>query len=41
MLRKHKVIHRDFKASNVLIQNGKIKISDFGVSKRGFEMAST
>lgn len=35
------MIHRDFKTSNVLINKGRILVSDFGVSKKGFEMAST
>ncbi|KAL4497262.1 hypothetical protein ABPG72_011197 [Tetrahymena utriculariae] len=31
---KHKIIHRDIKLENILINEGQIKISDFGLSKQ-------
>lgn len=32
-LNKHNIMHRDFKPSNVLVHEGRIKIADFGFSK--------
>ena len=32
-LYKYGFIHRDFKTDNILINKGKIKLCDFGVSK--------
>ena len=32
-LNKLNIIHRDLKLQNILIKNGKVKISDFGLSK--------
>ena len=40
-LRRHKVIHRDLKLANLLIREGKIVISDFGLSKIGAEVTGT
>ena len=33
-LHKLKIMHRDLKADNVFIKNGKIKIGDFGMAKK-------
>ena len=33
VLHKHRVLHRDIKPQNILIDNGICKLSDFGVSK--------
>lgn len=40
-LRKHKVIHRDLKLANLLIREGRLVISDFGLSKIGAEVTGT
>lgn len=40
-LREHKIIHRDFKMSNLLLHNNIVKIGDFGMAKKGYEIAST
>lgn len=32
-LKRHSIIHRDIKPKNILIHEGNIKISDFGVAK--------
>jgi serine/threonine protein kinase len=32
-MKDEKIIHRDIKPKNILIHEGKIKISDFGVAK--------
>ena len=32
-LKQEKIIHRDIKPKNILIHNGNVKISDFGVAK--------
>lgn len=33
-LHKHKIIHRDLKAENIMSHNGTYKIIDFGFSKK-------
>lgn len=40
-LRKHKVIHRDFKLENIMMHNDTVKIGDFGMAKKGHEIAQT
>ena len=40
-LRKHKIIHRDFKLSNLFLNDGILIIGNFGLAKKGFEMTST
>lgn len=40
-LRKYHIIHRDFKLSNILINDETLKIGDFGLAKRGKEVAKT
>lgn len=40
-LRKHKVIHRDFKMENIMMHNDTVKIGDFGMAKKGHEIAQT
>lgn len=32
-LYKHKILHRDLKLANILINDGSVKIADFGFSK--------
>lgn len=34
-LRKHKVLHRDFKLANIFMDNDILVIGDFGLSKQG------
>lgn len=40
-LREKMIIHRDIKLENLLIRDGKLKISDFGVAMRGKELTNT
>lgn len=40
-LRKHKVIHRDFKMANIMVHDDTLKIGDFGLAKKGVEIAMT
>lgn len=40
-LRKHKVLHRDFKLANLFVHDEKIVIGDFGFAKSGENMAKT
>lgn len=40
-LRSHQIIHRDFKMSNLLMHDNIIKIGDFGMAKKGQEIAQT
>ena len=32
-MHQYKIVHRDLKPDNILFKNGRIKISDFGISK--------
>lgn len=42
ILRKHKVMHRDFKLANIfLTDEGTLVIGDFGFARAGYEMAQT
>lgn len=41
VLRNKKIIHRDFKLSNLLVHDDILKIGDFGMAKRGREVAKT
>jgi serine/threonine protein kinase len=41
VLRKHEVMHRDFKLSNVMLNGETLVIGDFGFAKSGYEMAQT
>lgn len=34
-LRKHKILHRDFKLANLFIHNDVLVIGDFGFAKSG------
>ena len=40
-LRKKKILHRDIKLQNIFINNEKIIIGDFGLSKKGVERATS
>ena len=40
-LRKHKVLHRDFKLANLFVHDEKVVIGDFGFAKSGENMAKT
>ena len=40
-LRKQKVIHRDFKLANIMVHDDTLKIGDFGLAKKGYEIAMT
>lgn len=40
-LRKHKILHRDFKLANLFINNETLIIGDFGFAKSGSDMAET
>jgi serine/threonine protein kinase len=40
-LRKHKVLHRDFKLANVFMHNERLIIGDFGFAKSGQEVGET
>ena len=40
-LRRSRVLHRDFKLSNVFLAGQRVVIGDFGFAKRGVEVAST
>lgn len=40
-LRKHQILHRDFKLSNILLKNGRVVIGDFGMSKIGDTLAES
>ena len=40
-LRKYKIMHRDFKLANILVHDEVLKIGDFGLAKRGHEVAKT
>ena len=40
-LRKKKILHRDFKLENLLMNGDELKIADFGVSKEGTDIGET
>lgn len=40
-LRKHKVLHRDFKLANLFLSDDRVVIGDFGFAKSGQEVAET
>lgn len=40
-LRRQKIIHRDFKLSNLLLHDETVKLSDFGLAKRGLDLTKT
>ena len=40
-LRKHKILHRDFKLANLFINGETLLIGDFGFAKSGYDMAET
>lgn len=40
-LRKHRILHRDFKPANIFLHNDSLIIGDFGFSKKGSELANT
>lgn len=40
-LRKHCIIHRDFKLANLFVHDERLIIGDFGFAKKGFLLAKT
>lgn len=40
-LRRKKILHRDFKLANILLNDGRVVIGDFGFAKMGQDMAET
>ena len=40
-MRKLQIIHRDFKMANLLVHNDEVRLSDFGMAKRGSDFAKT
>jgi serine/threonine protein kinase len=41
VLRKHRVMHRDFKLANIFMNDDTLVIGDFGFARAGHEMAQT
>jgi serine/threonine protein kinase len=41
VLRKHQVMHRDFKLANIFLHDDTLVIGDFGFARAGHEMAQT
>lgn len=41
VLRKNRVMHRDFKLANIFLNDETLVIGDFGFARAGFEMAQT
>lgn len=41
ILRKHRVMHRDFKLANIFLNDDTLVIGDFGFARAGHEMAQT
>jgi serine/threonine-protein kinase ULK2 len=41
VLRKHRVMHRDFKLANIFLHDDTLVIGDFGFARAGFDMAQT
>ena len=40
-LHNHKIMHRDLKLENLLLNDDTVKIADFGMAKMGFTIANT
>lgn len=40
-LRKHKILHWDFKLENIFVNDGILIIGDFGLAKKGVEITTT
>ncbi len=41
VLHKNQIMHRDVKLANILLNNDRVVIGDFGFAKKGSEMADT
>ena len=40
-LRRNKIIHRDFKLANIMVDGERLVIGDFGFARKGYEMTNT
>ena len=40
-LHRHHIFHRDLKPENVMVQNGKVRVLDFGLAASGHEVSSS